>query len=1040
MHARRVLRWRRLASACLYAVALAALLLLLAAGGDRVFSLQESRALQVFAAAAGVGLLLLAAAWLRALFRHPSIHELAVAVENRRPELMDALACAVEVETRPADQRGRLEAALLETMTADAAALDFVRLTTPPELRWRRLLPLAAVSVGLAALALQTEVAAKALYRVCELRNPAAAGLAVTPGTLDVPVRTDVTVRATVRRWQRAADIVCRDSRGLHRYPMTREATEGYTFTFFSVEERTAYRVETPSLQSAWFELRPYTPPVLRTATLRLVPPAYTGRKSLEFSPPQDTRAPEGSALELHATTDPGVSAEFVLAGVARPMLAGTAAGNWVYRDQVTKTIDGLVRLRNAEGRTAESAPFRVEALPDQPPVVEFITPVEDTETQPGAALQVEARAVDDYSISEVSFSYAVAGGKRETVRVFGGPSVAATKRGPARQDVTVGWLLDTAEIKAQNGDVITCYFTAADNRAPQRQQARSQLLFVTVRETPKPKEGGQKDGAEMKQMDLSGLIAEAKRLLRLSYDILNLPAEGRAQPRGDLLTGLRELRLELQKKTREIEQVTGGGTGDPVSTLLEAANDELEGAENLVRRELVDESVPPQERALTRLIQAENELLKNAMTAMAQQGKKMQQQQGQQQKSGDESQAEKQRRQQGLDLARLKETMEKLRDLARRQQDLNDQLARLPEENADRGVTAEGARRERGLQKEVDTVAADLGTLPPASRAAAETEAAGASMAAAARGLEANKPGDARREGQRAQGMLQAAIQSLESLYRKAVAENIGDLAQMAKELAAAERREAGANRELAARREKVPDAEANVRRAEQQKLQQVTQELDQGVRSLSAAVEEQFPDVSGALGESLAFADEQNLDGTMTKAGNAVQYRRFEKAQGFQNDAAKILDQVAGKLEGAAQKLPAISREELREALAQIQQARLATRDAAQNPSAQEGLKGLQSIQQRLAGDLDRLATGMRDQELKGISDALNNPLGDSANSVAGRLDALLAGAARLVEQRLMQLELRQRLTLNRRHATVPDQYRKLIENYFKSLSEGE
>ena len=221
---------------------------------------------------------------------------------------------------------------------------------------------------------------------------------------------------------------------------------------------------------------------------------------------------------------------------------------------------------------------------------------------------------------------------------------------------------------------------------------------------------------------------------------------------------------------------------------------------------------------------------------------------------------------------------------------------------------------------------------------------------------------------------------------------------------------------------------------------LPALSQELGQGVSKLATAVEEQFPDVSGALGDALAFAAEQNLDGTMTKAGNALQYRRFDKAPSFQDEAATVLEQMAGKLDAAAQKLPSMSREELREALARLMQARAAARDAARNPSPQAALKGLQGIQSRMAGELDRLATGTRDRELKDISDAFNGNLGDSAGSAAARLDELLAGAARLLEQRLMQLELRQRLTLNRRRDALPDQYRKLIENYFKSLSEGE
>ena len=67
------------------------------------------------------------------------------------------------------------------------------------------------------------------------------------------------------------------------------------------VEQPVEYRVVTPSLESEWYNIVPFDPPVLEFATRNFIPPAYM---KLDESTHQGfgyVKVPEGSQISLQS-------------------------------------------------------------------------------------------------------------------------------------------------------------------------------------------------------------------------------------------------------------------------------------------------------------------------------------------------------------------------------------------------------------------------------------------------------------------------------------------------------------------------------------------------------------------------------------------------------------------------------------------------------------------------------------------------------------------------------------------------------------------
>ena len=227
---------------------------------------------------------------------------------------------------------------------------------------------------------------------------------------------------------------------------------------------------------------------------------------------------------------------------------------------------------------------------------------------------------------------------------------------------------------------------------------------------------------------------------------------------------------------------------------------------------------------------------------------------------------------------------------------------------------------------------------------------------------------------------------------------------------------------------------------RTRQEALNQGAGQLFSDIDRSVAEFEERYPEASRAMSSATQEAQAGKLNAKMKRSANALLYQRFARARRYQTDSANLLQKLSSDLQAAARHLPAVSREEIAEALSRIQeQARQAREAAREDPAASE--QRLESIRERASRDIDSLAAAIRDPQLQRVGDELALPLGGSeAGDGSQRLLTLRQAAARVLERHLLAATVQRRLGLSRQTSTPPAKYRGLVEEYFKDLSRTE
>ena len=1031
---RNTLQRRRLVSACVMTFGLAAVIIVLLDAANRFLPLRESWACICVALIAAAAVLLLAFRLLAVLVTAPTPVSLALTVERERPEFLDAFVCAVETEEVPPQKRRPLQMALLQAVYADTAQFDCSPVVVPDYLRWQRLSVPAFLFIAIAVLALRTQPLAKAGYCLRDWLGNGPPGLIVTPGNEEVPEHADVGINVEVKRWDNEAHIVYATPEGKSRFLMNKGDGRRHFFTFYDVTGTIRYRVLTPALASSWYTLRTYRPPALSRVEMRVDPPAYTGRDAAVYPRLSDCSAVVGSRISIEADVAPGVRVLLKRRDKMSPLTEVTPHKRVFTIQLAEELVFSLVALGTG-GRSTETPVCRISAEPDLPPVIDVLRPRKDTQARVDGRIALEARASDDFGLSYVALSYAVSGGERREVPLFepqpeDAAAQAASERTPAAAvlDRSVQHVLDLASVAVVEGDVVSYHFAASDNREPDPQHARSEVYFIEVRPEITPRE--MPAGAEQKEFDVSGVIAELKRLIRMTWDVLAAPDDERGELAAGLHRAMKDLRLETQRKANEIAAAASGG--HPLAQLLRAAADDMGTAASLISRLLVEESLPPQERALAKLITVENELLKNAATAERGEGDGKDGGQEQQEREDDEEKSQSQKDK----LTAMRETLEELRQLSTRQDDLNREMGRQMASPGADTPAKELSAAQGALENEARQAAAELERIAETREAGRQVETASGEMDKAERNLKSGDMRTGQRHGRRAHHSLAGAIQSLEDSYRQAAADEIERLAKRAQQLARAERQASDASEALAAAEQ--PD-EAAVERAgeHQRELKQNVDRLTSDIGRAAAELDELYPDAAQAVVEAAQEARQQNLSGKMTRAGNALLYRRFDKASRHQADAANILQYLGVRLSDAARHLPTVSREELLEALAQLQRDQQEVEQIAEAGEA-DASERLEQVRERAWENLDPLAATMRDGMLQRVTNGLAAPLGNGgAGTESRRLQDLLRAARRVLERHLFAAEIERRVGLTRDASEPPEKYRRLVEKYFKDLS---
>ena len=909
------------------------------------------------------------------LRRPPGEHQVARYIEECCPELEDALVTAVVQGVAPSSPMNAAVAADAVRRTRD---LDLDRIVSRRTLRYAAIRAAAATLILCTVAVFALEPAGRAARVLGLYLFPSHLALEVVPG--DARVREGDPLRILVRIPGAVGGIVpvLRVGSGTEsREARMDAASDGFAAVFDHVAESFTYAVTAAGTSSREYAVTVIRPPRVERIDLRYEYPPAFGMQPRQEEDGGDIYGPAGTRVHMVVQADkPVTQAALTLTGGQRVVLHSRGG---VLEGDLTIVEDGSYRVALADSdglANAGDTEYFIRTLEDRPPDVRIVRPAGDRQVTPIEEVPVEARADDDFGIAALDLVYAVRGATPKTVPF--------TREGPATS-ASGRRTIYLEDLDVKPGDFVTYYARARDvSRGKRPTEARSDIFFLEI--TPFEEEfvAAQSQGAggageqpfdDMVQAEKDIITAtwkldsRAKKSGARSEDDIRTVA----QAQGDLRTKAMASLGQMQRANNLRRVRPGGGRAaaaapaDPTSEAMAKAADAMGRAEQLLGVLKTTDALPHEMTALNELLRAQSETRRREVQQQQAngngRGSNRQQQDlsslfdrelARQQQTNYETPTSRETREEKADDKDA--TLDKIRDLARRQDELNqqqEQAARKP------GPTDEESRRQlerltreqSELRKQAEELAQQLqqvenkqgqsgqsgqggrsGQAGQSGRsgqggqsgqsqqggrggqsdqqrlqASRELQQISEEMQGAASELRRDNPQQASERGNRAAERLRDLEQRMRSAQPDDRRRAMGELQLESRELADAQR---SLTAEGSARGRGDNDADASRRRAgEQDRLADRTERLEQSVKRLAGASSAEERQRS-ALNEAARELDRQRLPDRMRNAaraerqageGRAGQAPRQSSAGREGQAIASALDQIAERLGSA-------------------------------------------------------------------------------------------------------------------------------------------
>jgi hypothetical protein len=557
-------------------------------------------------------------ALVRPLWGRVSDTRMARLIEERTPGADDRLVTAVECWSK--DQG--ISPALVNRLHADANHLadtlsigDIIRrsrLLFYGAAALTSLLIFAAVlkwgpkeiSEGVAQLVTPTSFAA----------SPNAMSIKVKPGTARVAKGSDQDILATLVNFDsQTVTFLWRpmgsknDWQGQVMEPA--KAHSDYRYSLFNIQDSIEYFVESNNVRSGVFKLNVVDLPYVKQLDLVLNFPGFTGLPAKTIEDGGDIAALKGTVANISARLSGKVRAARIVFADGRKVDMRPQGNDFVGELSVMADTSYYIELVSVDGESYRgSNEYDISVLEDQPPTISFEHPGRDRKATNLEEVFTEARAEDDYGVLSIELHFSVNGGDEKKV------NLQQLTRESSRK-LTGAHTFFLEEFGLKPGDFISYYARARDVA----QEATSDIYFIEIKPfemqyRQAQQQGGQSggEGGDQEQNALSrrqkDLIAATHRLIRESEkytaqerkDGYEAVAAGQEKLRTDTLEFIDRMGRRLGEEMEGQEQLT-----EMAENLKQAAR-EMEGAPPPLRREAGKEALPPEQRALQKLLAAD--------------------------------------------------------------------------------------------------------------------------------------------------------------------------------------------------------------------------------------------------------------------------------------------------------------------------------------------------------------------------------------------------------------------------------------------------
>ncbi len=935
--------------------------------------------------------------------------------------------------------------------------------------------------------------------RAAESVNPYS--VAVEPGDTIISRHSDLMVSAVPHGFD-ADDIVLytrtEGEDGYTSLPMIENGAGAWEALLLNVAEETAYYVEASGVRSGAFTLGVADLPAVDRLEMVYHFPRYTGLAPRRFEYGGDVAALAGTRVELAVTpTLPAPSARLVMdTGDTISMEAGAEG---VFRASFVVREEGFYGIRflaRDEVWVAGAPDYRIDVLHDQGPSISFSRPGRDVQVSSIEEVFIETRADDDLGVAEVLLIYNVNGGPADTVTVH-------SAVGAPLAEVTAGHTVFMEEYELEAGDLVAYHGVVRDNAPSPGEamtdiyflQVRPFRREYRQAEGGAPQGGGGGGGGDMEQ-DLSAL---QRQIIAASFNLVrDRDSYGPESWEENVVSvALTQERLREQVETLAQRIVNRGITGadeafQRIAEALPVAVEAMNEAVDSLRALSPGGAVGPEQRALRQLQKAEETYERFVSMDRRQQGGGRQGGRGpsaddladlfelETDKLRNQYETVQRSRQTSAD-EEVDELMEKLRELSRRQeQELERQQRRAAAQQG--GQRGGGSDMARELAEEAEEAARQLERLSRETGARQLEEisrqlrqSADAMRRSAASGGSAGVA-----EARSALRRLRDARDELGGAQDERLERDLHDARERVDELS--RQQEDVENRMAAMERAGRPSADQigrirETKEAMAEEVGDILAKLDQlaaAARRGGAEGAEELEDATETIRET------QLRERLLYSRGLVGRVGQEEYAQAFENQTAQAIRSLDNRLDEAAEAIRGSGRRNPEEEALE---------------SARDLVRSLESMERRMGGDPTGDGTpGARDyregdpqqfggggprnfdaeairqmrreiRERIGETQALGQLLeraGASPQELRDMIDAMRAldregtyadpeEAARLqreLVETIKQLEFRLRRefaaagegeVLLYRSGDVPEEYRALVEEYYRALSRG-
>ena len=895
--------------------------------------------------------------------QQPDFRQIARDIEQRHPDLHTVLLTAVEQGRDP--ESGRLN--FLQERVITGALTEIKKREQLAAVAPRHLF--LAQAVHLTALAAFVVVLFNTIEFKREGQSSAAAPLVkvdnritVTPGDASVERGTPLVVLARFDGTLPTEAVLIITTNGVvTRLPLSKNLNDPvFGATLTEVKGPLTYRVEYAEEKTREFTVTVYEHPRLERADALITYPAYTELSPKRIEDTKRVSAVEGSTVELTLQLNkPVASARLVAKDQSIvPLLVVTNQAQVQLKDFRLETSQKYeLQLVDADGRSNKlSAQFVFETLTNQRPILKFIAPRGDQRVSPLQEMLFLAEAQDDYGLRNFGLTYSL-GGATPLELTLG-------SNAPARMKTNFTHLLKLEELHAQPDQLVT-YFLWADDLGPDGQLRRtsSDMFFAEVRpfeEIFREGESMNQEESQSQEKQQQQRQNEATKLAELQKQIINATwklqrQETSAKPSEKYLSDAPVV-LESQSRALHMAQAAEAQAEDArakealqtAQKFMETAVDQLTKATN---------SPLPLPQALAAEQAAYQALLKlqarETQVAKAQKGKSGKPQASQRNQAQmdqlDLKQAENryEKEQQATpekDAAQKEqaEELNRLKELAQRQQDINEKLKELQTalQEAKTDKEKEDLQRElKRLREEQREMLADLDEMKQKQEQQAQKAEKGsqsqdpqAQQQMEQARQDAQKAAEALDKGAVPQALAAGtrAERELEKLRDEARKKNAGQFSEEMKQMRN-EARQLAENQE-AIRKQLEEEATKPKSLSDEGGAEKIASELAEQkkavtnllneMRRVTEKSENAEPLLSKQLYETLRKSNQGTLDQSLTAAGELTKRNFLKEAQPFEQRARNEIETLKQDVEKAAESVLGNETEALRAAKRELDQ----------------------------------------------------------------------------------------------------------------------